>query len=210
MDTLELPGICVNGMPVSSNLPSTRAMNLKVMSFKELSYTLLADFGDKNDQKTQFLNVMEELVRRYFELGTSTIGKSLLEFLIGMFEFPNHALLLEKADVLLQELRDFSNSARQEVAALEEAIEEYIDNANPVFSGVSDQFFEEDEEEAKSDSCIGDKENLGREIAEELREADMNSISELLTQGLNTTIEKLRRRSTLESRSSRSSGSMKG
>lgn len=89
------------------------------MSFKELSYTLLSEFCDKSDQRTLFVNLMEETVCRYFELETSSIGRTVLAFLNNLYLYPNHPFLAEKAGVLLQELKDFSISAQREVASLE-------------------------------------------------------------------------------------------
>jgi hypothetical protein len=67
--------------------------NLKAMSFKELSYSLLTDFCDKNDQRIFFTNVMEEMVCKYFELESSTLGRSILQFLNNMYQFPNYTFL---------------------------------------------------------------------------------------------------------------------
>jgi hypothetical protein len=63
------------------------------MSFKELSYSLLTDFCDKNDQRIFFTNVMEEMVCKYFELESSTLGRSILQFLNNMYQFPNYTFL---------------------------------------------------------------------------------------------------------------------
>ena len=87
---------------------------------------------------------MEETVCRYFELESSTIGKSVLEFLNNMYNFPNHTFLAEKAAILLQ---DFSISAKREVASLEEAIECYVQSVSPVFANDTEQFYEDDETE---------------------------------------------------------------
>lgn len=132
----------------SQYLPSRT--NLKCMSFKELSYTLLTEFCDKNDQRTLFINLMEETVCRYFQLESSSLGRSVLEFLNSMYTFPNHALLIESASKLLQELKDFSISAKREVASLEEAIESYVQSVTPVFTKDSDQYFEDETEEEES------------------------------------------------------------
>ncbi len=74
---------------------------------------MLTEFCDKNDQRILFVSVLEELVRRYFNLDISAIGRAVLEFLKQMYSFPNHTFLLEKGDTLLSELRDYNRSAKQ-------------------------------------------------------------------------------------------------
>jgi hypothetical protein len=104
-----------------------------------------------------------------------------------MYAFPNHTFLLEKADTLLRDVREFSESAKREVRVLEEAVEDYVREVRPVFEDMMGVVGEEegeedvkrDSEEAKPEilSKILEENSLKNIIAEEIENAQSKSRS---------------------------------
>lgn len=113
-------------------------------------------------------------------------------------------LLFEKAEIYLQELLDFSRGAQREVAALDEAVEEYLQNMKETMylNPIEDSEEEDESSNSKSRSDVNislhDPTIVRKSNAEnEQKGGDLSSVSDLLEKGLQQNIQKLKRRSTV-------------